>query len=148
MPNLVKVRVTGILIEDSNILIVRQKVSETRTWSLPGGRLEEEENLDVAIERELLEETGLITKVQKLLYVCEVPDVKPALLHITFLMKRLGGEITLPTNEFDSNPITDVKMIPIIELIEYGFTEKFMNVVLNDFPGGGNYMGRKINIGL
>ena len=148
MANLVQVRVTGILIEDGKILLVKQKVSDSRAWSLPGGRLEEGETLESAIERELQEETGLKTKVKKLLYVCDVPDANPSLIHITFLMIRIEGEIVLPTNEFDENPITDVKMIPIHELVEYGFTDHFMKRVQNYFPDSGNYMGRKRNIGL
>jgi len=39
MNHLLQVRVTGILIEKENLLIVKQKVSD-RNWSLPGGRVE------------------------------------------------------------------------------------------------------------
>lgn len=35
------VRATGILIEDGKILLLRQKVDSSRGWSLPGGKLEE-----------------------------------------------------------------------------------------------------------
>jgi len=35
-----KVRVTGILIENGKILLVKQKVNAQRKWSLPGGTLE------------------------------------------------------------------------------------------------------------
>ena len=30
------IRITGILIEDSQILLVQQKLSDKRNWSLPG----------------------------------------------------------------------------------------------------------------
>lgn len=36
---LFKIRPTGILIEDDKILIVRQKVNDARSWSLPGESL-------------------------------------------------------------------------------------------------------------
>ena len=36
----IKIRVTGILIEDQKILLVKQKVTDSRHWSLPGGTLE------------------------------------------------------------------------------------------------------------
>ncbi|XEC96605.1 NUDIX hydrolase [Paenibacillus tarimensis] len=148
MNNLIQVRVTGILIEDEQILLVKQKVSDSRAWSLPGGRLEQGETLESAIQRELHEETGLRTKVKKLLYVCDVPATVPSLIHITFLMERIDGNIVSPTNEFDKNPITEVKMVPISELVEYGFTEHFLKRVRNNFPESGNYMGSKANIGL
>ena len=62
------IRVTGVLIEDDEILVVKQKVSESRNWSLPGGRLERGETLEQALKREIKEETGLIVEVVKLLY--------------------------------------------------------------------------------
>ena len=40
-----QVRVTGVLVEDGEILLVRQRLSERRSWSLPGGRLERGETL-------------------------------------------------------------------------------------------------------
>lgn len=148
MNNLVQVRVTGILIEEGKILLVKQKVSNSRSWSLPGGRLEQGESLEKAIEREMLEETGLKTRAVKLLYVCDVPEAKPSLVHITFLMERMEGYIKLPSNEFDKNPITDVKLVPIIDLKKYGFSKQFTNRILSNFPSSGNYMGTKSNIGL
>lgn len=39
MKNVMQVRVTGILIEDEKVLLVKQKVAN-RNWSLPGGRAE------------------------------------------------------------------------------------------------------------
>ena len=65
-------------------------------------------------------------------------------------MKQLsiGGEITLPTNEFDENPIHDVQLVSIDKLTEYGISEKFVEIIKNDFPNAGNYMGDKSNIGL
>lgn len=71
--------------------------------------------------REMREETGLEVKIKKLLYVCDKPDASPSLLHITFLLERIEGEIKLPSNEFDHNPIHDVQMVPINELSYYGF---------------------------
>lgn len=142
-----QIRVTGIMIENGRILLVKQQVS-SRDWSLPGGRLEHGETLEAGIQREVYEETGLETKVVKLLYLCDKPDADPPLLHITFLLERTGGEIALPTNEYDHNPIWDVKMVPIAELTRYGFSERFQALAAEEFPGGGSYQGLKRNIGL
>jgi ADP-ribose pyrophosphatase YjhB (NUDIX family) len=146
--NLFQIRVTGLLIEDRKILLVKQKVSASRSWSLPGGRLEQGETLEEGIVRELFEETGLNVKVTNLLYICEKTDVTPPLLHITFLLERVSGEIKLASNEFDENPIHDVKFIDINELINYGFSELFQDIVKKEFPSAGNYMGLKSSIGL
>jgi hypothetical protein len=69
-------------------------------------------------------------------------------LHITFLLKKVRGEITLPINEFDDNPISDVRYVDFSSLLNFGFSEKFIDILENDFPNAGNYMGLKENIGL
>jgi ADP-ribose pyrophosphatase YjhB (NUDIX family) len=148
MDYLFQIRVTGILLENEKVLIVKQKVSNSREWSLPGGRMEQGETLESSIVREILEETGLQSKIIKLLYLCDIPIASPPLLHITFLMEKVGGVITLPTNEFDQNPISDVRMVTINNLKEYGFSDKFVSLVNNGFPDSGCYMGLKTNIGL
>jgi ADP-ribose pyrophosphatase YjhB (NUDIX family) len=143
-----QIRVTGIIVREGKLLLVKQKISKTRNWSLPGGRVEAGETLDNAIIRELQEETGLAVRVNKLLYICDKPDSSPPILHITFLLDYLGGNIVLPTNEFDENPISDVQFIPISELTQYGFSQKFIDILQNSFPSAGHYMGLKVNIGL
>jgi len=145
---LFQIRVTGLLIQGGEILLVNQKVSPNRMWSLPGGRLEQGETLEEGIVRELFEETGLNVKVVKLLYICDKTDAIPPLLHITFMLEKVCGEIKLPTNEFDENTIYDVKMVDIDELTNYGFTELFRDIVKREFPNAGNYMGLKSAIGL
>ncbi|KEK23207.1 NUDIX hydrolase [Bacillus gaemokensis] len=147
MNHLLQVRATGILIEEGKLLIVKQKVSD-RNWSLPGGRVENGETLEEAIIREMKEETGLETRIKKLLYICDKTDAVPSLLHITFLLEKVSGEIKLPSNEFDHNPIHDVKMVPIKELGAYHFSETFIQLIEKGFPNAGTYQGLKQNIGL
>ena len=142
------IRVTGILIEDNKILIVKQKLSESRTWSLPGGRLERGETLEQGLKRELKEETGLAVQIEELLYLCDVNTSGNTILHITFLVSRTDGEPTLPTSEYDANPIHDVRFVPIDELTDYGFSESFIQLIKQDFPNRGSYAGDKKNIGL
>ena len=142
------IRVTGILIENDELLIVKQKLSDSRDWSLPGGRLERGETLEQGLKREFSEETGLNIEVVKLLYLCDVASSSNTVLHLSFLVKKLGGEITLPTNEFDANPIHDVKFVSIDELTGYGFSQEFIERAKQGFPQSGNYMGDKTTIGL
>jgi mutator protein MutT len=68
-----KVRATAVLIEDGNILLVEQRVTESlaRRWSLPGGTLELGETLEDCIVREMKEETRLDVVIDRLLYVCD-----------------------------------------------------------------------------
>lgn len=143
-----KVRATGVLIENNSLLLVKQKLANNKNWSLPGGRVEPGETLEQALIREMKEETGLDVEPIRMLYVCDVAASGNTVLHITFLSRRVGGQITLPTNEFDENPIHDVRFVPIDELTEYGISEKFVELIKNDFPNAGNYLGDKSNIGL
>ena len=143
-----QVRVTGVLFNEQNqLLIVRQRLSENRQWSLPGGRLEHGESMEQAIIREIYEEAGLIVQVQQLLYLCDVSPMNK-LIHVTFLLKYISGKIVLPDNKYDENPISDVKFVDVDTLNDYGFSSKFIDLVKNNFPDKGNYMGNKSNIGL
>ena len=141
-----QIRVTGILVEKKEVLLVRQKVTLERDWSLPGGRVEKGESLQVATAREMREETGLEVSVTRLLYLAEKPE--DSLLHITFELRRDGGTLKLPTNEFDKNPISDVRFVPIEKLTEYGFSETWKKLVEKAFPNAPAYVGHKRNIGL
>ncbi len=142
------IRVTGVLIQNDEILLVQQKVNSNRNWSLPGGRLEQGETLQQGLVREMKEETGLDVEIVRMLYLCDIATSYNTVLHITFLVKRVGGTIVLPTNEFDENPILNVKFVSISDLQEYGFTQEFIKIIKDNFPDSGNYVGDKSNIGL
>ena len=83
-----KVRATGVLIENNSLLLVKQKLSNNKDWSLPGGRVEAGETLEQALIREMKEETGLDVEPIRMLYVCDVKASGNTVLHITFLTKK------------------------------------------------------------
>ena len=141
-----QVRVTGVLVQEGCILIVKQRVDAERGWSLPGGRLESGETMQQAIVREMREETGLVTSVQRLLYVAEKPE--DHLIHITFELRQDGGRIELPSNEFEINPISDVRFVPTDQLEQYGFSAHWRNLASGSFADAPRYVGPKSNIGL
>ncbi|GIP34065.1 hypothetical protein J2TS4_32750 [Paenibacillus sp. J2TS4] len=96
----------------------------------------------------MFEETGLDVDIQRLLYVCDKPEEQVSRIHFLFHLKKVGGTITLPSNLYDENNITDIKFVPIEQLEYLNFTNVFKNLVLNDFPDAGQYKGHKSNIGL
>jgi ADP-ribose pyrophosphatase YjhB (NUDIX family) len=146
----IRARVTGVLVENNRILLVKhdQPIDSIRYWSLPGGKLEQGETLEAAMKRELLEETGLQVKVERLLYVCEKPEEQVSRVHFLFQVARIGGELTLPTNEHDDNNIMTVDFVPLASLEQLHFSPVFMNLALAGFPNAGSYVGHKSNIGL
>ena len=58
-----QIRVTGLLVENDQVLLIKQKVDNNQKWSLPGGRVEAGETLEAAIIREIYKETGLLIEV-------------------------------------------------------------------------------------
>lgn len=144
-----KVRATGILIEGNNILLLEQDVMESRRWSLPGGALEFGETIEQCLVREMKEETGLDISVGDLLYVCDRLQEDNHVVHMTFLIKRVGGNVTKGHEpESKANKIKSVKMVPLCELQNYGFALTFCELAKANFPDRGTYKGNVSNIGL
>lgn len=61
-------RVCGALIRGGRILLVRHREGERVYWTLPGGGLEAGESPEAGAVREMLEETGLVCSVDRLLF--------------------------------------------------------------------------------
>jgi ADP-ribose pyrophosphatase YjhB (NUDIX family) len=143
-----QVRVTGVLIEGDKILLLHQDTDSGRGWSLPGGKVEEGETLEAALVREMREETGLTVSVGRLLYVCDSFGDRGHVVHITFDVNRVGGELGAVVAHADTEPIRGVELVPIAELHTRGFGDRFAQLAAGAFPGAGRYMGMKSNIGL
>ncbi len=140
-------RVTGVLLNEGKLLIVKQRVSESRKWSLPGGKLERGETIEEGLLREMREETGLAVRLIKQLYLCD--KTEDGIIHITFLLETdaLDG-LKLPTNELETTPILDIAFVAPQDLPQYGFTQRWTELVLQGFPDAPKYAGHKRNIGL
>ena len=141
------VRAAGILVEDEKLLLIDQDVTSQRRWSLPGGKVEQGEKLGDCVVREVQEETGLQVRVKRLLYVCDLIKEDTHVLHITFEVERVGGELGNISGT-DTNVIRGAKFIPLENLVKYGFGQKFQELAMQGFPQAGSYMGEKKNIGL
>jgi ADP-ribose pyrophosphatase YjhB (NUDIX family) len=142
----VRVRVTGILIEDGRILLLNQDTGGPRTWSLPGGKAEDGETLARALVREMREETGLEVKAGRLLYLCD--HVPAHIIHITFEVTRVGGTLGAVEAGQDTRPIRGVEFAELSALTGLGFSATFVQLAQSGFPGAGSYMGAKSSIGL
>ena len=144
-----KVRVTGILLQDDRILLMKQRISARREWSLPGGTVEVGETLKEACRREVWEETGLDTSVESLAFLAHRTD--PPLFDAGFRLSRVGGTIRIPPPEFEDNRISDVAYFFVNELEAMGFGGAFVDflLTLDDLPARGvPFVGAKEAIGL
>jgi ADP-ribose pyrophosphatase YjhB (NUDIX family) len=138
--------VTGVIIEDDRILVLNQDTDTGRSWSLPGGKVEEGETIHDALVREMREETGLDVEPGRLLYVCD--HLPGGVVHLTFEARRTGGTAGQVTAGLDTRPIRGVEFVKIADLPSLGFGERFMQLAMDGFPGAGSYMGAKASIGL
>jgi ADP-ribose pyrophosphatase YjhB (NUDIX family) len=145
----VHIRVTGVLIDNGRILLLNQDTGAGRSWSLPGGKVEDGETLAGALVREMREETGLEVEPGRLLYVCDhLPGDGTAVVHLTFEARRTGGVAGQVTAGLDTRPIRGVEFVRLDGLASRGFGPRFAELATAGFPGAGSYMGAKASIGL
>jgi len=62
------IRVCAAVVRDDAILMVEHRHDERVYWTLPGGGVERGETAEVAVVRELFEETGLVGHVVRVLF--------------------------------------------------------------------------------
>jgi ADP-ribose pyrophosphatase YjhB (NUDIX family) len=144
----IKVRPSGVLLQDGRVLLIKQSVTTARKWSLPGGRLEKGESLEHCLVRELKEETGLDVRVMKLLYVTDRLVGNDHVVHMTFLIESLDRN-PLPLDwthqDFHSSassaPLREIRMVPCAELTSCGFGATLGQLVRDGFPECGAYKG-------
>ena len=64
-------RVSAIILDPSQKLVLIHKIKGRDFWLLPGGRMEMNESTETGISRELKEELGIQTKKKKLVIISE-----------------------------------------------------------------------------
>ncbi len=107
------VGVGAVIIQDGRALIV-QRAGEPRKgeWTVPGGVLEIGETLRSGVEREVLEETGLVVKAGSVVDVFENiwPDAEgKTQFHyvlVDFLCELVSGELKVATDASDARWIS------------------------------------------
>lgn len=138
-----KVRATGVLIRNREILLVKQALREQSHWNLPGGGLEEGDSLGRCLVCEMEEETGLHVEVGDLLYVCDrFKSMGAHVLDISFQVSCCDDGILSKTClDTEDERLDSICMVPLDMLACYGFSEKFIQLARDGFPGKGSYQG-------
>ena len=145
----IRVRPTGILVENNRILIVKQQVTDNRSWSLPGGKLEFNETIQECLIREIKEETGLDVGIKELGYITDrILTANLHIVHMSFIVIRHGTktpELEWTHEDVEASKshskIRELKMVPVADLARYGFSPTFQQLAMADFPGRGSYKG-------
>ncbi len=92
-----KVDVRGVVFREKRILLVSEKADGGR-WTLPGGWADVNETPSQAVEREIREESGFVTRAEKLLAVYDrdrqghVPAFPYTVYKHFFLCRIVSGE--------------------------------------------------------
>ncbi|MDA4123113.1 MAG: NUDIX hydrolase [Thaumarchaeota archaeon] len=96
------VGVGGLIQDEGSILLIKRKFEPNKgKWSLPGGLLETGEDPEEGARREVREELGLEVKVEGFFSLAnevirdDRGQVKYHFILLDYLMRQLGGEITL-----------------------------------------------------
>lgn len=123
IPEGVRVRVGGILIENDTVLLIAHKKDGQIYWLLPGGGLEFGESLEEALIREFKEELNIDIKLNSLAMVCDSidPSGERHILNICFNCSFVSGEYSLGNDErlhcysfFQVDEIDEISMYPPI----------------------------------
>jgi len=61
--------VGGVVLCGEKVLLARRALGNAGDWALPGGYVERDEPIDVAVQREVFEETGVQAEVESLIAV-------------------------------------------------------------------------------
>ena len=124
------VGVGAVIVNDGCVVLVRRAHEPLKgEWSLPGGAVECGETLEVAIAREVREETGLDVEVGPMVDVLDRIRFDPngrVLYHyvlVDFVCKTSGGTLCCGTDA------ADAAWAPIMELTQYGLAETTLSVV-------------------
>lgn len=116
------VRVYGLLRRAGKILLTRSKFRDKEFVNFPGGAVEPGEPPVAALQRELLEETGLEVKPVKLLFVSEACHVSTQtnlqIVSLYWQVEQVGGTLREGGNGDDVVDLfwTPEKQIPTEEM--------------------------------
>lgn len=94
--------VGALVVRDHKVLLVRRAHNPGKgVWTNPGGYSEQTETIDVSVEREVLEETGVTAKV---IDISAIRDQSRDThnLYVAFAMEYVGGEPVADGQEVDA----------------------------------------------
>jgi 8-oxo-dGTP diphosphatase len=91
-----RIRVAAVILLGGEVVVVRHRKGDSAYHLLPGGGVEAGEGLEMALTREVHEETGLDVTVGRPLFLNETLDPRGGrhLLNVTFLATVVGGAVT------------------------------------------------------
>lgn len=123
--NRLRVRVCGLCFHGNAILMVNHDFYEHNFWAPPGGGLQFGEDMETALTREFVEETGLQVKVGDLHFVCELYRPPLHAVELFFETESTGGDLRTGNDPETSHAvIREVKWMTEKELFQLPENER------------------------
>ena len=86
----------GVVLRDGKALVIQRGINPGRgTWQIPGGYVEADEAIPAAVEREVLEEAGVVARVREVVgfrHSASTPERPNANLYVVFRLDLVSGE--------------------------------------------------------
>jgi len=106
--------VDGVIIKNHSIVLVkRSKPPFEGQYALPGGFVEYGETVELALIREIVEETGLKVKIKNLIGVYSDPNRDPRghIISLAFRAQIIGGELSSGSDASEVR-LFDIRNLP------------------------------------
>lgn len=99
------------------LVLKRSLTSRTNAgkWDFPGGKLDPNESFQTALEREVLEETGLVISLDNVLGVAESEQSERRIAYIFMRARTEAGKLTL-SHEHDDYAWVSVEEVTQLDL--------------------------------
>ena len=101
----------GGLVTNQQGQVLMLKSPRYGDWEFPGGQVEEGETIPHALEREILEETGVVARVRSLVGIYSNTR-RPPIVNMDFICEYISGELET------SNESVEVKWVNRAETLE------------------------------
>lgn len=126
--------VDGMIIQNEKILLIKRKKPPFEgRYALPGGFVEYNEKVEEAVIREIKEETGLKTKIDRLVGVYSSPDRDPRghIISTVFSLDVSGGKLN-SGSDAESAEYFDLKDLPELAFDHEEIVEDYLEMVKDE----------------
>ena len=127
----------AVVLRDDKVLLVQRGIEPNRgAWQIPGGYVESNEGILEAVEREVLEESGIVSTVTDIVGVRHALGTPTANIYVVFRLNPVSGEPTFDGDEtigagyFSQADIAGMEQVQGLSIWSY-------QQALNSPPGAG-----------
>ncbi len=127
----------GVVIRDNKVLLIQRGINPNRgAWQIPGGYVEADEEILTAVEREVLEEAGIVARVSDVVGVRHSIGAPNANVYVVFRLDPISGEPRFDGEETIAAGYFSLEEITVMDGVQ-GFSLWSIERALDTPPGAG-----------